>query len=230
MIEKSIDAIYKQINTCCNNVDTYIPSILTGVNAARVTELKKIRTYLGWTIDRKAQFHKISVSWTAFGQFALHGHGTLPLGVPPGLPVIPPVPPAPANADFAKYFSDFAASCKDDAGYNKTIGEAMDIVDVAAPFDPAVGKPALKIALHANHPFLHYHRFEWQGAAVYLDLHDGNGFKKIDTTPDPHYTDMLTPLPGSGVTQTRTYKIIYWWHGAEAGSMSDPVTITLVGA
>lgn len=111
--------------------------------------------------------------------------------------------------------------------YTQAAGHALGIIARKKEFDPSVAKPVLSVQVKDGFAVLKWRQSGSEGAFIYVDRRDGNGFVKLLKTVRTEWTD-TTPFAEGAVKATWDYKIIYMIADEEIGDFSDPVAVNLV--
>ena len=224
-IKQNIEEFHSQKVTFDSKIGGYkvTLSIAEDVIAAQA----KDTAYLGWAIDEKDVFAKYGHSWVKFGDELYNGADAGVAATPPSTPAIV-VAPAVVHPGMRGRFAAISAACKRSPNYTTTIGTDLGIEAVVTPFVPKNGKPVVTVALHTGHPFLKYPKGKFDAAQIYKNSGDGKGLLKYDKAINPTYLDNAE-LPPAGTAVVWEYVFIFLYQGAEVGTASSVVSVTVKG-
>ena len=222
-MEKTTDKFYLQLDNFCRKIDGYATTL--GITTADSDPIKGDRDFLHYLLLTKKAYKDYGQNWTKYVDLAIFGHKNEVLGTLPPLPVLATAP-TPTAENMQKRFSNIISKCKSSNNFTTAIGTDLDIMVNPTVFDPTQGKPILKVVLNAGYPEISYSRNKFHGIAIYKD--SGSGYVKLERIHETHYIDH-SALPAHGAAQVWKYKAIYLYHDAETATMSDEVSITVMG-
>jgi hypothetical protein len=145
------------------------------------------------------------------------------------LPTLPTIgtPPTPAPAGIFNRIATLVMRIKRAPGYSPAIGQALDIIPAETTFNPNDMAPDLSIRIDAGHPLLRWKKGEADGAAIYVDRRDGNGFALLVETVKTSYID-IAPLPANTFSASWDYKARYFIGDDEVGNFSPVISINVI--
>ena len=198
-----------------------------GYTTAELLEIKNDAAYFRYWYSKHGAGAIYAKAWVDKEHEARKGTGPTPSAWPVGTPITSP--PTDVAPGLEKRFRTKAKKAKDQVIYVPADGVTMGIEASSTPFNPAIGKPDLKITLSAGgHPNIDYLKSGWKGINIYKNSNDGKGWVFLHTCNDPSFAD-LSPLPAVGVSAAWIYKGIYLFGGQEVATMSNDVTVTVLG-
>jgi len=198
---------------------------------AQLLSIKNDAAYFGYWNLKHDVGTDYAKAWTDKGKEIRKGTGTSvtawPMGDPLTLPTVPPTAVLPGIDHRFRLMANWAKKQEDI--YSVGDGITMGIEVNSTPFVPSAGKPDLTVELSdGGHPLIAATKSGYTGFNIYKNSNDGKGFVFLYKCNDPSCSDM-TALPALNVTAAWTYKAMYVFGAEEVGTMSDPVTVSVIG-
>lgn len=146
----------------------------------------------------------------------------------PSSPNLGPVP-APVNSGIFNRVVSQANIIKQSGAYTTAMGTDLGIIAPVTTFDPNTMTPDLSIRLESGFPLLKWKKGESDGAKVYVDRHDNNGFVLLKQTVRTSCID-THPLAPNTMTATWDYKMRFMIEDDEVGNFSPIISINVFRA
>ncbi len=199
-----------------------------GYTAPELLKIKNDAAYFRFWFTKQGAGDTYKLAWTAKGKEIRKGDGSSASAFPEGADVSGA--PTAVLPGVEGRFREMAKKAKSQTSiYNVNDGIAMGIETSSSQFNPADGKPVLKISVSdGGHPIIEYVKSKYQGINIYVDRGDDAGFKFMVTCNDPSCTD-LAPLPAVGKSALWTYRALYLYAGRETGTVSLDTPISVTG-
>ncbi len=217
-------AFSKQLKNFASKLVTY--KTVLGITDAELVEAAADALFYDYVLQTDMEVETFAHNYKNYKNTARYGSkNTTTLGALPTLTAFV-APPTTVGGNIQSRFSQKAAKAKTSPNYTEAIGKDLDIEAAATTFNPTAGKPTFTLNLNANHPEIHFIKGKYNGVAIYKDA--GDGYHFIDKAFYAVYIDK-SALPAAGKSAIWKYKLIYLYHDAETGSMSDEASIAMVG-
>jgi hypothetical protein len=225
-IESNDASFGKQINNFATKIKQY--KTILGFTDAEVAEAENDAAYWDYTLQADVAVETYAQNFKAYKINARTGSkNNTVLGAFPVLAAFGTAPTA-VDANIQARFSQKAAKAKLSNNYTEAIGKDLGIEASVGSFDPSAGKPSFTLSINGKRPEIRFTKGKYNGVSIYKDSGDGKGYQFLDKAFYVTYSDKST-LPEAGKTALWKYKLIYLFHDEETGSMSDEVSISVVG-
>jgi hypothetical protein len=226
-IERTDAGLKTQLETFSSVIDTYASSL--GLDADKVTELKKAITYYSFVFNKNEIYHDYSKAIVQHKALVGKGAGGTVMVPFPALPALGTVPDAPAEPNVRATFGSMIQDAKRSANFTTSVASSLGVLYVPGSFNPEDGKPTFKISFSSGgHPNLIWVKGLYDGVEIWKDSGDGQGWKKLDKDFRPDFIDK-SDLPAAGKSVVWKYKMIYIYKDDIAGQWSDEMSVTVVG-
>lgn len=195
-----------------------------GITDEEEKDAKESAADFNYRLNATSMVEAWGKQWTAY-------RNALRYGVPEGAtvqapvaPVLTPVSPV-ANPGAAERISNLVKKIKNHPQYSFADGQDMGIEGAEIIINPNELQPHLTAFTGTGgRPGLRWKKEHTDGIVVYKD--EGNGYRKYDMDIHPDYEDKA-PMPAQPAVWK--YKIIYLYHGEEAGQWSNEITFNVGG-
>ncbi len=158
-----------------------------GVSAADVLSIQADALLFNFSVQQKIAFKTHTEDVTAWKDLLRDGSPTVvTLPAFPALPALPAVP-ALVQPGIFKRVRRLVAEIKAKRAYTPSMGEDMGIEGAESVIDPSTIQPTLKVEIKAGKPNIIWVKGPSQAIKIYVDRHDGAGFKFLATDTQPDY-------------------------------------------
>jgi hypothetical protein len=227
-IQQNDDAFNAQLQTFKAVAPNY--SAILGLPAAQLASQSADAVYFDYILKCQKIMIKGGQQGTTWKDIIRDG-GTPPASGAPVAPVFPATIPPVVAPGIEPRFRALIQQIKDNAAYNESIGDALDIegAQQTGP-DLTTVQPDIDAEISGNRVEVDW---GWQGNGAYLDIceiqvdrGDGKGFVFLTFDTTPGYVDSA-PFPTTPVKWT--YKAIYRVDDNQVGQWSLPVSVIVGG-
>lgn len=117
---------------------------------------------------------------------------------------------------------------KTHSGYTQAIGEDLDVIGEAEPFDPTTFQPKMTTTVFPGKVRIDFVKGPTDGVNIYCRLKGQANFKFVARDTNSPYED-YTPLAQAGVAEVREYCARAVIEDQEIGQLCDIVSVTYGG-
>lgn len=223
-IKRNDEQFGLQLTNFASKIGDY--ATLFNLTPDEVTKAERDAAFFNWVVNNLPKVETYKQNWFNFKRIARKGEGSVTENTVPNPPTFDAMPGG-VSPDIQGRFASMAKRIKAHQNYTTAIGENLGI-EGAEQQRMAIenAQPILKAMMSGGKVILEWKKYDYEGIVIEKDT--GEGFKVLDKSIHPNYTDN-SALPPQGQSALWRYRAMYFLREGNVGDWSDIVTIPVTG-
>jgi hypothetical protein len=209
------------LNNFSAKIGTY--ATVLNITAAEVTSIQKDAAFFSYIENMLESFKQTVNNIVGYKELVKKATDLQHLGALPTVPVLGTAPAMISEGVFDRV-SRLVKRIKASAAYTEAMGHDLGIIAPLSTIDISALQPILRVKIEGGKPRIRSNKSVAHAMDLYVDRHDGAGFKLIDRLTKLDFIDDTELEDGVQIAEF-SYKGIFVIRNQQVGIMSNVVSV-----